>query len=181
MSATFSEPINQIAWLVEDLDTSMHRWMTHVGVGPWTRYRNVTLRGEGGGRASSVLFDVGLSYQAGVQIELIQVRSEGPSPYRGADGAVLLGMHHVAWLSKDLDTDVERAEARGLTTIFRAATPATRVAYLTPPGELSVVLELIEATPAVLDGFREGQAACERWDGVPLIREIDLAALSAGG
>src|SRR4029453_358633 len=88
--------IRQVAWLVEDLDTSMQQWMSQARVGPWTCYRNVAMTGEGRGRATTGSMGGGLSYQDDVQIELIQVRNDSPSPYRDAEGRVLLGMHHVA-------------------------------------------------------------------------------------
>ena len=174
---TLFGPIKQVAWLVRDLEASMARWMEQAGVGPWTCFENVTLNGEMNGRPTTVLMDVGLSYRDGVQIELIRVRSSDPCPYLDASGTPLTGMHHIAYLSEDVDADVARAEGRGLRTIFRAENPATKVAYLEAPGEEGVIIELIEARPAIMEGFKTGQAACDAWDGTPHVERIDLGAI----
>lgn len=174
---TLFGPIRQVAWLVRDLDGSMARWMDQAGVGPWTCFENVTLDGEMNGKATRVLMDVGLSYRDGVQIELIRVRSAEPCPYLDASGKPLTGMHHIAYLSDDVDADVARAEARGMRAFFRAGNAATKVAYLEAPGEEGLIVELIEARPAILQGFETGQAACDAWDGTPHIERIDLGAI----
>lgn len=173
---TLFGPIKQVAWLVRDLDASMTRWMEQAGVGPWTCFENVVLTGEMKGRPTTVLMDVGLSYRDGLQIELIQVRSSEPCPYLDAAGTPITGMHHIAYLSDDVDADARKAEAHGLRVIFRAGNAATKVAYMESPGEEGLIIELIEARPGILEGFAAGQAACDAWDGTPHVERFDLGA-----
>lgn len=90
-------PIDQIGYVTADLDRAVERWTRQLGVGPWTVFRNVVLDGEYRGAPTRVSIDVALSYQGAVQIEFIEPTSDAPSPYRGPDGAVLEGIHHVAW------------------------------------------------------------------------------------
>ena len=130
-------PVRQIAWLVQDLDAAIRHWMHFAGVGPWTVYRNTSLAGRCRGVDTQVSMHVGLSYQGEVQIELIQVTSATPSPYQATDGRVLLGMHHVAWLSQDIDADVAEARRRGMVPAFEAGNGAVRVAYMESPAENS--------------------------------------------
>ncbi|HZR38357.1 MAG TPA: VOC family protein [Nevskia sp.] len=158
-------PIRQIAWLVEDLDAAIRHWMEFAGVGPWTVYRNTTLNGHCRGVPTRVKMDVGLSYQDEVQIELIQVTSRTPSPYQDAQGRTLVGMHHVAWLSRDIDGDVAQARRRGLTAAFEASNGVVRVAYMESAAEPGLLLEFIEAAPVVLEGFAAGIQAAREWDG----------------
>lgn len=108
--ATFGA-FDQTGILVDDLDASIARWIAHSGVGPWTVFRNVRLDGSYHGEPTIVTIDVGLSYQGEMQIELIQVTNDAPSPYRGDDGRVLLGLHHLARIVDDLDGAVATAVA----------------------------------------------------------------------
>ncbi|NGY03616.1 VOC family protein [Solimonas terrae] len=176
MQAGFG-PIKQLAYVVEDLDASIEHWTRFVGVGPWTVYRNTIMQGRYRGTPTTVSMHVGLSYQDELQIELIQVVSRTPSPYQGAAGQPLIGMHHVARHSTNLEADVAAAQARGLCTAFAAGNGVVQVAYLESAREPGLLLELIEASPAVLDGFATGVAASRQWDGrTRIIETFDLGA-----
>jgi len=170
-------PIRQIAWLVEDLDAAIRHWTEFAGIGPWTVYRNTTLRGHCRGVETQVKMNVGLSYQDEVQIELIQVTSRTPSPYQDAQGHTLVGMHHVAWLSQDIDGDVAKAKQRGLAPAFEASNGVVRVAYMESAAEPGLLLEFIEAAPVVLEGFAAGIKATKEWDGASNpVQVIDFEA-----
>ena len=65
-------PIKQWGYLVKDLDTAMQSWITNLGVGPFWGFKNVVLTSHMDGATSEVVLNVGLTYQAGVQIELIE-------------------------------------------------------------------------------------------------------------
>lgn len=170
-------PIDQIGYVVANLDTSIARWTRRTGLAPWTVFRNSRLEGMYRGSSTGVILDVALAYQGGVQIELIEVRSDTPSPY-AQSGRLLTGIHHVAWVVDDLDRSITAAEERGLVAVFTAANAAVRVAYLESPGEQGVLYELIEG-----QGMREmiaaGVAASAQWDGTDPVNEIDLAAGAA--
>ncbi|WP_020650034.1 VOC family protein [Solimonas variicoloris] len=177
MNALTQKPIRQIAYLVEDLDASVRHWAAGMGVGPWTLFRGTAMQGRYRGEDTRVVIDVGLSYRGELQIELIQVRSRTPSPYQHANGRPRLGLHHIAWHSDDLDADLAAARARGLQPVFEAGNGAVRVAYLESPAEPGLLLEYIEATPAVSDGFAAGVVAARDWDRrEPILHAIDLGA-----
>src|SRR3546814_4960549 len=94
-----------------------------------------------------------------MKIVFIQVTSLTPAPYQDASGHPLIGMHHIARHSHDLDADIAAAQARGLRTAFSASNGAVRVAYMESVREPGLLLEVIEEVPAVLDGFAAGVAA----------------------
>lgn len=175
MSRTEFGPIRQVAYLVEDLSASIARWGRFAGVGPWTVYRNVVLTGQCRGRDTAVRMDVGLSYQDGLQIELIQPLSRTPSPYQDGEGRTLIGMHHIAWHSADLTRDKALAAERGLTLAFAAGNGAANVAYFESAEEPGLLFEFIETSPMLLQGFEAGAAASRDWDGQALIlQEFDF-------
>lgn len=167
-------PVDQIGFLVEDLDASIARWIAHSGVGPWTVFRNVALEGFYRGAATHVTMDVALSYQDDVQIELIQVTNEASSPYRSEAGAPLLGLHHLARIVDDLDAAVASAVEGGMEVAFTAQNPATRVAYLRVPDEPNLLFEFI-CGPDMRAMAKAGIAAARTWDGADPVTVIDLA------
>lgn len=171
-------PISQIAWLTEDLDRAIDQWRRLAGVGPWTVYRNVTLDGLYRGAPATIRIDVGLAYQGETQIELIAPHGTGPSPYHDAGGRVRVGMHHVAWLVDDVAAAATDAAAAGLAPVFSAESGggATRVAYFEAPDEPAILLELIEATPMIREGFVAGTAAARDWDGSNPLTIFDFSA-----
>lgn len=168
--------IDQIGILVENLDASIDSWISHSGVGPWTVFRNVTLDGEYRGQPTRVTMHVGLSYQDGVQIELIEAINDAASPYRADDGKRLLGLHHIARIVDDLDAAVATAVESGMELLFTAHNPSTRVAYLHAPGESGQLFEFI--CGADMRGMcQAGIAAARDWDGNDPVTVIDLAAV----
>ena len=168
--------ITQIGMVVEDLDASLKRWIDVMGVGPWTVFRNVRLNGRYRGQDTVVMMDVGLAYQGETQVELIHVTNGAVSPYLKADGTPLSGLHHLAWITDDLDAIVAQAESDGLQVVFQAESPGTRVAYLEAKGEDGVLFEFIES-PATKQMIVDGIAATRNWDGSNPIHVIDFAAL----
>jgi methylmalonyl-CoA/ethylmalonyl-CoA epimerase len=167
-------PIRQIAWVVASLDDSVQNWLRVSGVGPWTCFRNVTLFGRHHGKTTRVRMHVALGYQDGMEIELIEDLGEGNSPYRDVNGVALIGMHHVAWFSDDVASDVVRARERGMTLKFEAANEVTRVAYLEDPQEPRLLFEFIEMNAAMRAGLEARLSAARDWTGEEPVRVIDL-------
>lgn len=168
-------PVTQIGMVVEDLDASIQRWIAMMGVGPWTVFRNVALNGHYRGQNTVVKMDVGLAYQGETQIELIHVTNGARSPYLDTNAEPLVGLHHLAWMTDDLDVAVAQAEADGLAVVFRGESPGTRVAYLEVAEEKGVLFEFIESA-ATRQLIAEGIAASRNWSGENPIHVIDFEA-----
>src|ERR1700743_57113 len=109
MNAQSFGPIGQVAYLVENIEESVANWARFSGIGPWTVYKNVTLDGWWKGQDVKIKMNVGLSYQDEVQMELIQVVTDGPAHYREDDGTRIVRMHHMAWITQNFAADVEKA------------------------------------------------------------------------
>jgi hypothetical protein len=164
-------PLYQIGHVVADLDAAIAARLRIARIGPWMVFRNVELVGSYKGAPTRVTMDVGLAWRGEVQIELIQVTSDTPSPYQRPDGSPLTGLHHLAWVTENLDSTVAEAKARGLAEVFTAANPAVRVCYLEDPSDPGVLYEFIEgAGTAAMTG--PGIAAASGWDGQNPVREI---------
>jgi methylmalonyl-CoA/ethylmalonyl-CoA epimerase len=167
-------PIRQIAWVVGNLEASVHSWLRVSGVGPWTCFRNVALSGRHRGQPTRVRMHVALGYQDGMEIELIEDLGAASSPYRSAAGEPLLGMHHVAWFSEDVAADVARGTARGMSLCFEAGNEVTRVAYLEDAREPKLLFEFIEMNAVMRAGLEGRLAAARAWRGEEPVRVIDL-------
>jgi methylmalonyl-CoA/ethylmalonyl-CoA epimerase len=169
-------PIDQIGLVTDDLDASIRNWSAAAGLGPWTVFRNVSMEGECYGRTGTVMIDVAMAYQDHTQIEFIELKNDGPSPYRDEAGNLLLGIHHIAWLTDNLEATVAGAIKDGMKVVFRAGNAATKVAYLEAPGEKGVLFEFIEGE-GTRQLFIDGRAAAKTWDGTNPIHEIDFAGM----
>ncbi|MFE3442708.1 VOC family protein [Nocardia sp. NPDC059180] len=167
-----AEPVMQVGYVVADLDVSIQEWVQNTGIGPWTVFRGARLDGRYEGADTTVTMDVAMGYSGEVQIELMQITSATPSPYADESGALKLGPHHIAWTTDDLDASVEQARERGLTVLFAATGPGTKIAYLQSPAQQGVVYEYIQS-----DGMREmvayGIAQARTWDGADPVREVN--------
>lgn len=163
--------IVQLGYLVDNVREGVQHWVDHLGVGPWLHFEGITLTGTFDGQPTEVTINVAMGYQDEMQIELIEVTSDTPSPYQHADGSRILGPHHVAWLTDDLDASVAAAEARGLRTRFLAGTPTMRVAYLDSPGLPGSWFEFIE-NPSMQQMIDAGIADTRYWDGSNPLRTI---------
>jgi hypothetical protein len=177
MIANAFGPFFQVAYMVEDIDSSTKHWSEIVGVGPWTIYRNVGLKAQWRGQDTDLKINVGLSYRDGLQVELIQPVSKAISPYQHDDGRIKVGMHHMAWTTQDFERDLAKAKAQGLTQVFAATNSVTKVAYFEAPNEPGVLIEMIEVNDQMQAGFDQGIAASRAWDG----RERILMDIDFGG
>ncbi len=176
MNARTFGPIGQVAYLTEDLDSSLAHWSGFAGVGPWTIYKNVALTGQYRGMETNIVMHVGLSYRDDLQIEIIQPAGGMPSPYLDRNGRTLVGMHHVAYMTPDLPRDIIKAREQGLSMTFEARNAVTHVAYFESPSEPGLRFEFFQTSPMLLEGFAAGIAASRAWDGKDhILQQFDFA------
>lgn len=168
----------QNGYVVADLDDAIEHWLEHTGIGPWTVFRDVTLHGNHLGEETVVEMDVAMAYSGSLQIELMQITSDTPSPYADPDGTPRLGLHHIAWLTDDLDGVVADATRRGLRVLFRTGNASMRVAYLDSEQAPGVIFEYIEGA-SMPELLRAGIAQSRDWDGTDPVRVVPTSR-SAG-
>lgn len=173
MTLGLSGGIMQIAYVVENLDSAIEHWARRLGVGPFFvrphvefsefRYRNLP---------SSPDISLAFAYSGETQIELIEVHDGAPSVFQAFRRAHGYGLQHVGILSGDLEGDVGRLAGAGVLPVQRSrnARGIETIMFDTEihPGSM---LELIEASPPLLDGFAKMKAAAADWDGKDSRRE----------
>lgn len=170
--------IQQLGYVVADLDASVRAWSTQLEIGPWSIFRNVTLTCEYRGSPSAPLIDVALAFRGAMQIELIQQKDESDSPYRRMIEQQSYGLHHFAFLSEAIHDDIETARGTGLQTVCDIRMPdGSRYAYLQSEAlGNEVYIEIMEATPAMKAMFQTGPTTAAEWDGDTLPTEFDMQA-----
>lgn len=172
-------PIKQIGYLVENLDDSVKAWMEHAAVGPWLQIKNIPLTCVCKGVPSVPKIDIGLAYRGDMQLELIQQTNDAPSPYRQYFVDRRMGLHHIAYLSNDVDADIAKAALMGLDAVCDIKMPdGGRYVYLqnTALGD-DVYFELIDNNQATQALFKSGLEAAANWKGTRDITVIDYADL----
>ena len=170
-------PIKQWGFLVKDLDEAMAGWVDQLGVGPWQGYRNVSVTSHFQGSESAVTMDVGLAFQSGVQIELIQQTNDVASPYRAFyETDAKQTLHQIAYFAKDLDAAIAKAKALGMREVGSITTLLdTRYVYMDSPAMQGLVIELMEIHEGFEKEFEQGIAEAERWDGNDPYRLVSMS------
>lgn len=143
-----SGPIFQICWVVADIEAAEGWFTEHLGVPKWLRIPDVRFGPEDtryrGGLAEYTIH-VSLGYAGGQQLELIQPVS-GRSVYAEHLDRNGPGLHHVAWLTEDLDATLADAAERGIAVTQQGSPPGMRFAYLDGSTAGAPYIELMELT-----------------------------------
>lgn len=173
-------PVVQVAYLVPDIDRAMEHWVRHLGLGPWTNFRNIELATNFDGRDFTLRIHEALAYQGNLQIQLVQSLNDADvsTPYQSWIAAGRYGVHHVAYFIEDVDADVERARKQGFERVCSMRDKGGfRYFYLQSSAMPEVWIEFLESSPMLDEIFANGIAEAARWDGSNPIRRIEYADL----
>ncbi len=181
MSRLFG-PIRQIAFVVHDLDASLHYWTETLGVGPFFALRNVSpvqyqYRGQ---PSEPPRLHLALGNSGDLQVEIIQQLDERPSAYRDflRDGRE--GFQHVsAWLTRaEYDATMAAHLRAGGTVAHEGVIPGSgvRFAYFaTDAGHGGLLYEIADVIGSPGEGMMRFIAeAARNWDGSDPVRELRL-------
>ncbi len=173
---TIFGPIKQWGFLVKDLDQAMAGWVEELGVGPWQGYRNVAVTAHFQGSEAAVTMDVGLAFQSGVQIELIQQTNDAASPYRAFyETDAKQTLHQIAYFATDIEAAVSKAMGLGMREVGSITTLLdTRYVYMDSPAMQGLVIELMEIHEGFEEEFDRGVAEAEGWDGKDPYRLVTM-------
>ncbi len=172
-----SGEVKQLGYIVDDVEKGMDAWTKQVGLGPWICYQNVKLWGTYKGSPTTVYMHVALTYQANMQIELIQPLNDAPSPYKEFTDRGRCGLHHFAYLCEDMQGAVELAQVNELEVTFDITNGFNRYVYLTSPLMPDVFIELIEASKDFVAQFEQGVTLAKNWRGENPVTVIDLSRM----
>jgi len=171
----FGQPqtgVFQMAYVVEDIEASMRRWIEQLHVGPWFLLPHFTgeqptYRGEPGGAEVALT----MSYAGHMLIELIQLNDDKPSVWREGVERHGYGFHHFGVGTLDYDAELAQHLEQGHELAFECSVPTGgRVAYVDTTAELPGYVELIEMDADTDTAFTRFYAASLAWDGSDPIR-----------
>ena len=168
--------VDQMGFVVSDIEESMAYWAEVLSVGPWyylprSATKNLYYRGE----RTSVASSTALAQAGGVQVELLQLRNDVPSAYRDMHPHGPGALHHLGYFVEDYPAAVAEREADGLRVVQDGdAGSAVRFCYLADPGRRGLLVELIEIG-SLRPLFTQIADAAKRWDGTDPVREIKVS------
>lgn len=166
-------PAMQMAWVVNDLDAAMKRWIEQHGAGPFYTQRhcaltNVLYRGA----PADVDINFAIAQSGGVQIELIQQNDDRPSCYRDMYRAGTEGFHHICYVVDDLPGALAHFGSIDMPVAIEGNFGDVRFAYVdTRPG-IGCMTELVGRHPDIEAFFKTVADAAIDWDGRDPVRRI---------
>ncbi len=160
-------PVMQNGFVVTNLNAAIDHWAHRLGVGPFFVFEKVAFKEcwYRGKAATDIDLTVAIAYWGEVQIELIRQRNQVPSIYTDFAARGRTGLQHMGVMSANLDADLARLKARGITPVQHGTAPGMRFAYVDSDHHEGGMIELIEATPAAVAFFAKIRRAARDWDG----------------
>lgn len=169
--------IFQVGYLTNDIQTSMQSWLKQTGTGPFTWYRNVSLDATSNEKKSVVTMDVAIAFRGDIQIELIQQTNDAPSPYRVFFEQGRVGLHHLAFISRDIDADIAKAREQGFEITCTINAVTGRYAYFHDPATPENIFELLAVDARLEKFWQQSLQEAKCWNGADPIRVIDLKSI----
>lgn len=160
--------IMQLGYVVDDLDRAIEHWATKMGVGPFfvsrhAKYSEFTYLGSSAAPDLSLAF----AYSGDTNIELIQQHDDTPSAFFDFRRAHGEGLQHVGVISDDIVADTRLLEGRGSKPVLRLVNGGSGIEtrFFDTEVHPGAMLELIQRSPALDQGFAFMKAAAATWDG----------------
>lgn len=167
-------PVMQNAFIVDDLEASIHEWSRKLGIGPFYVFEHI--------KFDRILFrsqpctadiTAAIAYWGDMQIELVVQHNQAPSIYKEFRERGGRGLQHMAVMTDDLDAHLARLKPLDIEPVQhgQVAGGGARFAYVSSDFMPGTMIELIESGTAILGYFKVIQAAAATWDGKnPIVR-----------
>jgi Glyoxalase/Bleomycin resistance protein/Dioxygenase superfamily len=164
--------VMQMAYVVEDIRTSIDWWIRDAKTGPWFLLEHFWAKDQVyRGAPSKADVAIAMGFAGHMCIELIQPLDDHPSVYRETVERRGFGFHHLGVAVADVDTEIPLYEAKGYALAFRANVPTGgAVAYLDDNHGDPGFLELIPVTPGMDETFTKFWRASVDWNGCDPVR-----------
>ena len=139
--------IGQIGYVVADVDDAIAHYKNTFGVRPWLLLRVSPEPCMQDGQEIHPTLRIALAYLGPVQLELIQV-AEGESLHLDYLKQTGGGLHHLGFMTRNLDNRLNRCRDMGIGVLQRGTIKDTGVtvdyAYLDTAKEAGIILEFIQ-------------------------------------
>ena len=166
-------PVMQMAWVVDDLEASMRRWIEQHGAGPFHVLRHCAVQNvRYRGRPATVDMDVAIAQSGGVQIELIQQHDDAPSCYRDMYPMGREGFHHLCYVVDDLRGALAHFAKLGQPPAIEGNFGNVEFAYVDTRAGIGCMTELVGRHPDIEAFFTMIADSARGWDGREPVRYL---------
>lgn len=158
-------PLNQMAFVVPDLQKGIDYWTRTMRVGPFFVFPELHVQcGDYRGKDYNYEFGAAIAYSGDINVELIEPR--GPSIFEDFLKAGGTGMHHTCRFVDDMAESQTELEKLGAKRLQGASFgPGSEVAYFDMTGDEAIILELAQLPPESQGLFDAVKQAARDWDG----------------
>lgn len=169
MSSYFNNDLFHVAYVGTDLDAMVDR-MLQSGIGPFYYSRKLHLNSRYRGERHDIVISVAFAYTGDQMIELVVQDDDVPSSFKEhlalhPEG----GLHHIAYMSNDLDASLEELKAKGKEYIpvqeFLGPDGKPVEIYLEPKGAKDPIFMQIVLPSPWDGGFEKLKQIAKTWDG----------------
>ena len=167
--------IGHTAYVVEDLQASIRRFIEDTGAGPFFVLDNFLVPGQiYRGDESRADITIAMGFAGHMLMELIQPLDDHPSVYQETIRLRGYGFHHFGIACADVDAASLDYQRRGYREAFRAAVPTGGEVVYLDRGDAAQwgFLELLPVTPGMDETFTRFWKASRDWDGSDPVRSF---------
>lgn len=157
----------QVCWVVPDLERAIETWSRTAGVGPFFWFDTVECTGGRyrGVPAEFPAVTAAIAYSGDLQIELVCQGDDHPGIFRELFGPGQSGLHHMASVCTDYETERDAYVEAGAELAFEGRIGNSRTCWVDTTSTLGFMVELLEPSPVRERGFAAMHAAAASWDG----------------
>ena len=153
-------PLFQQAYLVNDIEASIHKWSTLFNAGPFvTTWHHKTDKFEYRGTPQEADVSYAFGYLGEQMIQFIQQHDETPSIYRDMYATGEEGYHHIAVLVHDFEDEFARLEGLGYECACRLYADGVDAAYFDTRETTGGFTEIHGDPPPILAAFSSWRRA----------------------
>jgi hypothetical protein len=165
--------IVQFAYVVEDVNEAIGRWVERMQVGPWfVRGPFRPAEGRYRGEPTAATFTVARAFSGQMMVELVAQQDDSPSVFNERPVPERYGFHHWARFTRSFEDDLARYAALGWEEAFADRLPSgARIVYVDATRDLPGMLEVVEYTEAQEQVYATIHRASVGWDGSDPIRK----------
>lgn len=172
-------PIVQNCYVVPNLEAACRAFHDQYGIGPFVGGATVMLTDHiYRGTPQPPIELIGCFVQSGdLNIELVELVSEGPSAFRDMFPGKAGGFHHTALFADDYEAARDMFVARGYPVVseFRTVWGAP-ICYVDARADLGHMIEVYPEDETIRSMYAQARNRAENWDGRDLIVPWDIAA-----
>lgn len=162
----------QNCYVVRNLEQACRQFHDLYGIGPFVGGSEALLEQHFyRGQPAQPIHLRGVFAQSGeLNIELVEILSDGPCAFTEMFARGSGGLHHAAIFSEDYYRDRDRMIAAGMPLVSEFTVPfGATICYLDARNTLGHMIELYPENAVIRDMYRQASDAARSWDGRNLI------------